>query len=220
MEINELKVEKTARYIILNPQKSPSRVLLALHGYGHLAEYFAQNFKILESLGFTIVVPEALSRFYIKGHQGMVGASWMTSYERLTEIDDYNAYLDTLMESLEHKMNIKNSYKCLLGFSQGAATACRWLAASKPQFDSLVLWGGLFPEDIDYSFHKNSFEQLDIWVGYGIKDPFRDEEKIKIRTSIFTESGLNYKEFSFEGSHTIDSEYLKTLLQDISKPHI
>ena len=37
----------------------------------------------------------------------------------------------------------------VLGFSQGTATVCRWLAASDLRADQIVLWAGGIPPELD-----------------------------------------------------------------------
>src|SRR4051812_41555257 len=125
MKINYLKVEKTARVVTndADPKKIRSVWLIA-HGYGHLANYFINKFSELNSTDNLVIVPEGLHRYYLNGHSGKVGASWMTKEEREKDIEDYVNYLDKVYETyispLEDKIIVN-----ALGFSQGGATICR-----------------------------------------------------------------------------------------------
>jgi hypothetical protein len=66
---------------------------------------FIQKFKELASENTLIVAPEALSRFYLNGFSGRVGATWMTKEARDTEILDYLNYLNKLLDTLLMDLN-------------------------------------------------------------------------------------------------------------------
>jgi len=72
-------VARTARYEQLGEPSAATRQLwLVAHGYGQLAEYFIRHFKAVyaaDPAGTVVVAPEALSRFYLAGNGGRVGAS-------------------------------------------------------------------------------------------------------------------------------------------------
>src|ERR1019366_2165212 len=98
---HHIPVQKTARYYTLG-QIGPeiTDVWFACHGYGQLASDFAAEFECIEAPERLIVVPEALSRFYVPAGPGLhgpdakVGATWMTREDRESEIADYVSYLD------------------------------------------------------------------------------------------------------------------------------
>ena len=102
-----------------------------------------------------IVAPEALNRFYLSreggraGASARVGATWMTREDRLAEIDDYVRYLDDLHREITEGQQRKNVRVTALGFSQGTATAARWLVHGTARIDRLVLWAGLLPPEIE-----------------------------------------------------------------------
>jgi alpha-beta hydrolase superfamily lysophospholipase len=114
-----------------------------------------------------VVAPEALSRFYVDrgepaaGTPARVGATWMTREDRDAEIADYLGYLDQALEAATAAVpggapgggGAGVAALGVLGFSQGAATACRWAAHRRrrglPAPDALVLWGGALPHDLD-----------------------------------------------------------------------
>ena len=78
-----------------------------------------------------------------------VGATWMTREDRLAEIEDYIAYLEQLTMELRHHLAGAGPRIVVLGFSQGTATVCRWLAASDLRADQIVLWAGGIPPELD-----------------------------------------------------------------------
>lgn len=99
MKEENILVHKTARYFtegkLCNKTK---QIWFVLHGFGMDAKNFLQSFALLFSDKVLFVAPEALNRFYIKGHSGRVGATWMTKEDRQNEIKDYINYLDSLYD--------------------------------------------------------------------------------------------------------------------------
>ena len=98
-----LRVARTARYYMLGGRgEGVAEAWFALHGYRQAARRFARRFEVLDAPERIVVVPEALSRFYVDpspgrhGPEHRVGASWMTREDRDNEIADYVAYLDAL----------------------------------------------------------------------------------------------------------------------------
>src|SRR5690554_4646496 len=135
---NQLSVSKTARYYTAGTlDKKTKTIWFVCHGYGQLAKYFIQNFKVLDNGENFIVAPEALSRFYLQGFSGRVGATWMTKEDRENDIKDYNAYLSTLYKKVMKDIPLENVKINILGFSQGVSTVCRWVVSEKIKFDKL-----------------------------------------------------------------------------------
>lgn len=202
-EARYIKVEKTARYFLSGPLDTEySSVCFALHGYGQLASYFSRHFsqELLNSILF--VVPEALSRFYLNGSAGRVGASWMTKEERLKDIEDYCAYLNQLYEELLPA--IEKTGSCgLLGFSQGVATACRWLSYSSHPFDYLINYAGMFPPDLNASQAIPAMKNLPVKFLLGTEDEYVTPDKYREQLNIFAEQGYPSELRIFEGSHRI-----------------
>ncbi|MGH7679044.1 MAG: alpha/beta hydrolase, partial [Gemmatimonadaceae bacterium] len=61
-----IRVHRTARFYLLGaPAKQATELWVACHGYGQLAGGFAAALEPLADGGRTVVVPEALSRFYL-----------------------------------------------------------------------------------------------------------------------------------------------------------
>ena len=101
MTEHHLAVTRTARYYQQGELSAQTRrVWFVCHGYGQLAAYFSRHFAFLASTdpGTVIIAPEGLSRFYLQGNGGRVGASWMTRDDRLHEIDDHVGFLNQLAE--------------------------------------------------------------------------------------------------------------------------
>ena len=126
-----VRVPRTARYWTLDADAPPRELWYVLHGYKQLARRFMRRFTPVHGGARRIVAPEGLSRFYIEQEPGrhgptsVVGATWMTREDRLNEIRDYVDYLDRLHR--EVAADAEAAPVTVLGFSQGVATAARWV---------------------------------------------------------------------------------------------
>jgi predicted esterase len=150
-----IEVKRTARLAVLGPESGDVRELwYLLHGYGELAAPFLNGARALDDGTRLLVAPEALSRFYEGDVQSRlhrdarVGASWMTREDREAEIADYLAYLDTVHESMLAKLSGMPTVT-VLGFSQGGATAARWVANGRVKAARLIVWGSQMPPELD-----------------------------------------------------------------------
>ncbi|MDB9775759.1 hypothetical protein OAB47_05950 [Vicingaceae bacterium] len=108
--------------------------------YMVMGNYLSFIIKSFVGLSNTFVIaPSGLSKAYLKGFNGRVGANWMTSHEREEEILDYNNYLNQVIKYFCHEKE-ENIQINVLGFSQGAATACRFVNQNKIKSDSSLGW--------------------------------------------------------------------------------
>ncbi|MBW3544371.1 MAG: alpha/beta hydrolase [Bacteroidetes bacterium] len=193
-----------ARYFTLGTPGHTS--WLVTHGYGQLASYFIRHFQPLADLGHYIVAPEGLSRFYLSGNSGRVGASWMTREERLSDISNYLHYLDAVAEAsqLANATNIN-----LLGFSQGVATISRWAMHTPLKFSKLVLWAGVFPPDLSLSLSSARLQHTSIYQAYGTEDPYLADEKVnEQQTYLQSLNPGHFQRITFQGAHTMDGPTL------------
>jgi predicted esterase len=211
-----LAVQRTARYQQLGEPSTATRQLwLVAHGYGQLAEYFIRHFKSVHALdptGTVIVAPEALSRFYSSGTGRRVGASWMTTADRLAEIADQATYLDALLNHLlsDCPPDVRVT---VLGFSQGTATVSRWLAAMAERWrpHRLILWAGDFPEDIEATAAQQLLHDLPVVLVSGDLDGYMGPAKIQAQAEALWPYGAQIATLSFEGNHTIYPPLLRHL---------
>jgi predicted esterase len=187
-----------------------SKILVVLHGYGQLASYFVQKFKPLQEAGWTIIAPQGLSKFYLEGFSGRVGATWMTKENRDTDILNYTHYLNAVMD------HIHAHYTCqelvLLGFSQGAATACRWITLGNCKASRLILWAGVFPPDLPFEEVSKALSSTAISIVYGNNDPFVSQEAIDQQLATLNQMKLQASIHTFEGKHDIDATLLREML--------
>ena len=213
---HHISVPRTARYQQLGEVSPATRQLwLVLHGYGQLAEYFIRHFAGLHATdpaGTVIVAAEALSRFYLNGTGGRVGASWMTRADRLSEIDDQAAYLSQLLDQVVVNYPV-DTRVTVLAFSQGTATASRWLAryAGRWRPHQLVLWAGDFPTDIDAAAARQLLAGLPVALVSGDQDAYVSPAQLHSQAGILRQHGARVTTLSFAGGHTLHPELLREL---------
>jgi hypothetical protein len=255
---HHIAVTRRARYWTLGTLSAATReVWFVLHGYGQLAEYFIRNFTALDDGTRFIVAPEALSRFYLKEFTGRIGATWMTREDRQSEIADYVEYLDALYESIYESAHTQASMRSaddllgsmhspppiqttVLAFSQGVASACRWLhlgkygtrgldlhnkqnnsplhaaaAITPPPVNRLYCWAGGLPMDIDFAEFKPLFERVVPVFAVGTDDEFITESVIAAQRAAFETVGLPFRMETFNGGHHIDKPLLVRLAEEL-----
>ena len=203
--------QKSGRYFVHGELENDKHLLIALHGYGHLAEYFIRKFHAVDTDRYVIVCPEAPHRFYLKESSGRVGASWMTKEDRLTDIKDYITYLDTLLTDLKSKHSFSSI--TLLGFSQGGATASRWLAYGKHEFDKFVLWATVFPPDMEPEYCEKFNKSRNYFV-FGTKDEYYNIESIHEHFKELERLNVPFEMLNFDGTHNIHDGTLLSILND------
>lgn len=217
MEAHEhrIRVPRTARYYQLGELATARRLWLVCHGYGQLAAYFIRHFhSMVEHVPGTVVVaPEGLSRFYLQGNGGRVGATWMTREDRLSEIEDFAVYLDTLLEQLRAACPADVEIT-VLGFSQGATTVSRWLLRGGCTPAHLVLWAGTFPEDADPAAAATLLTRLPrLTVVCGDADNYLPEARVHEQLEQLRGHGGRPELVWFEGHHELKAPLLRRLAQ-------
>ncbi len=217
MQEKSIGFEFKARYYTLGTlDASTNQIWFVLHGYGQLAQYFIKKFQILTSQNIFVIAPEGLSRYYLseftdKGRKdNRVGAVWMTSENRLMDIDNYISYLNTVYNNEVNKF--PNIPVTLLGFSQGCATVCRWAADGKVKFEKLILWAGLFPPDMNFGAGKEVLASKKTFMVAGDQDPFVTPERIKEFDLLADKLGITPEKILFEGKHEIDEKVFLKLI--------
>ncbi|MBC5993300.1 alpha/beta hydrolase [Pontibacter cellulosilyticus] len=211
MTEHSLVVPRTARYYTLGtPSDEVQDLWIVCHGYGQLARYFLRHFSVLDNGKTVVVAPEALSRFYLDGFSGRVGATWMTKEDRLSEIEDQAAYLNLLLHELLQQLP-KNVRVTVLGFSQGGATVSRWLATESIPVHRLILWAASFPEDIDFAMGKAAFAGLPVAMVYGTQDEFITQQALDRKQQLMAQLDISPRIYTFEGGHTLHLETLQLI---------
>ena len=212
MQEHHLTVSRTARYYTLGNAESPAQLWFVLHGHGQLASRFLRHFAPLDDGTRLVVAPEALSRYYLEdgvhGPESRVGATWMTREDRLSEINDYVAYLDALCEHITRSLAGAAPALNVVGFSQGAATASRWTALGRSRVDRLWLWGGLLPPDLDLARHGATLERARLTFVLGRHDRFATAEHRASVSERLSPHGFEPRLLEFDGGHVIDARTL------------
>jgi predicted esterase len=211
MKAFNLSVTRTANVYQLGEFSPETETLwIVCHGYSQRADYFLRHFQVLNLVKNVVVAPEGLSRFYREGYTGHVGASWMTKYNREAEIQDYVNYLNQLFESL--KPDFPAGLKInILGFSQGGATVCRWLAASDIVCNRLILWAAAFPEDMNFDQTLEKLNETNIVMVSGTEDELIPKDMPARQFDLLQSYGITPQLVTFTGTHTMDREILRQL---------
>ena len=210
---HHLTVARTARYFQLGEISAATRqVWVVCHGYGQLAAYFARHFAFLAEADPTTVViaPEGLSRFYLSGNGGRVGASWMTRDDRLAEIDDHVNFLNQLAEKILAACPA-GVRVTVLGFSQGTATASRWLPQAPFRPAHLILWAGGFPDDLEPATARKLLHDLPVTVVIGTDDEYISVAQATQQQQRLQQLGAAASLVSFAGKHELNRAVLEEL---------
>lgn len=212
MTQHEVSFNFQARYFKLGKiDTSTKQVWFVLHGYGQLAQYFIKKFSCLTDKSIAVIAPEGLSHFYLENVQDgtrkndRVGATWMTKENRLMDIANYNEYLNTVYR---HELAENTAPVTILGFSQGSATASRWVMDNKVAFERLILWAGLFPMDMDFHAGRELLKEKAVVSVFGKQDTFINDARFIEMKMLIDKLGVHVKEIAFGGGHDIDRETL------------
>lgn len=201
-------ITKSARYF-QEGNLDAKKLVVVLHGYGQLPSYFIRKFEVLFN-DWKVVAPEGLHRFYVNGHAGRVGASWMTKEAREMDIHDNMNYLNSLVEQLISRQEYEEIV--ILGFSQGGATAARFFYQSKLPLTKLVIWASVLPPDLDpNSFFSTELDHKTTAFVLGDEDPFfTKEQQLEVKEYF---SKMGYQIHTFQGKHDIDEKTLEVVME-------
>jgi len=202
---HRLVTTRRARYYTIGGGEQPlPEAWIVLHGLGQLARIFLTYFESIDAPGRLVVAPEALNRYYLFTEPGMrskdakVGATWMTREDRENEIADQVDYLDAVWRETAASA----SRVTVLGFSQGVATAARWIATGKSRVDRFVAWAGQIPPEIDPA----AFAKLagGITMVAGTTDEYAPWIAEGNHDSRMVAAGITPKMVTFDGGHRMD----------------
>ena len=215
---HHVAVTRTARYVTVGePGPAISDVWFALHGYGQLAPSFARHCQPLAAPHRLVVVPEGLSRFYLGDHtrpagpDAKIGASWMTREDRLSEITDYVRYLDQLHATIFSRLPGTGVRVTVLGFSQGAPTATRWLTRGDAVADRLILWGAPMPADLDPALDGARLRRSEVVLVAGDRDDYITPKVIAAEETRLATMNVRFRTLRYPGGHAIDPGTLQEL---------
>ncbi len=208
-----ISINRTARYYTLGPEgPEAEEIWFVLHGYGQLASIFIRHFQAIDSGKRLIVAPEALSRFYVDRSPNRIGASWMTREARDEEIQDYLAYLNQVAGHVLDRVESRQKPITVLGFSQGATTASRWVTEGRLPAKKLILWAGPIAHDLDLQTHGPTLSALTPAFVVGDDDYFITPDKLEEERARLDEHNINYIYVPFKGKHKMNKEVLLSLV--------
>ncbi len=214
---HHIRVQRTARYYTLGgrPDVAPSALWFVLHGYGQLAAGFVRFFADLAGDDSVVIAPEAMNRFYsvsidaAPAHQRPVGATWMTREDRESEVADYVEYLDGVYDAVSGGSLSPGARVNVIGFSQGAATAARWVAHGRVPATRLILWGGLVPPDADLAHGPSALRGVPLTIVLGSRDHYVSDAALDEDVARLARAGINPTVVRFEGGHAVSRAVLK-----------
>lgn len=210
-----IRVPRTARYWTLEEEGEARELWIVLHGYKQLARRFLRRFTPIHDGTRRIVAPEGLSRFYLDqapgrhGPNSVVGATWMTREDRLHEIRDYVGYLGRLLD--EVVSSVGEAPLTVLGFSQGVATAARWVVQGRLRPVRLVAWGDTLPPDLDMDAAAHALDGVELVLVRGSRDRAVEGPRVEEERSALRGAGIAYREVRYEGGHDIHPQPLREL---------
>lgn len=209
---HKLTVSRTAHVFTYGNKDTAKVAVLVCHGYAHLADRIIQKFSNIPEEDIYVVSPEGLSMFYWKGMSKDPVASWMTSRNRLDEIEDFSNYLTQVysayLSSFEGKV-------VLMGFSQGCATIWRWQHKAPVHYDSMINWAGWIPEDVDLSHTLDHLSEPIVHVVVGDQDEYLTDERMEALNSIIEKNKIPAVHHRFEGKHQVDRTLLESIIKSI-----
>jgi predicted esterase len=212
MQQHHFPVPRTARYFTLGSSGTHLRqVWFVYHGYGELAQEFLEHFELLDDGQRLVIAPEGLSRFYTDHDGGTVGASWMTREDRLAEIADYVSYLDSLYTHVFKRVDRASVTVYVLGFSQGAHTATRWISHGNAIADRLILWGQTLPTDLDLEVAWAKLEDSRLTLVVGTRDELVAAAKLEESEARLLEHEIPYETIKYNGGHRLDKRVLRSI---------
>ena len=219
MEERQIIVSRRARYYVLGSPGQATDLWVVIHGYGQLAADFAGAFEVLVDDHSAVVAPEALNRYYKDAERQAgphtdtpVAATWMTRVYRDAEIADYVEYLDKLAAAVRPP----GARLGVIAFSQGVATAWRWVALGSTSFDRVIMWAGALPPDLDVTNHRARFPAHGVEIVYGTRDAQLPWIGVEEQRERLTAGGLPFVVTTFDGGHRIDRDTLVALARGAS----
>jgi len=212
--IERFPTRRTGRCAVRGPAEGDAvrELWIVLHGYGQLASGFVGGFRAIDDGSRLIVAPEALSRFYdartpLASHTtAEVGASWMTREDRGHEIEDQAHWLGQVLEVYRERVGAAVPVT-VLGFSQGAAAASRWIARGEVSPAHLICWGASVAPELDLG-PEAPLGRTRSTVVIGNRDVFVSAEQIAAERARLDAAGFVHAFEVFAGGHRLDDATL------------
>jgi predicted esterase len=196
--VRSITATARGRYLLDIPAgEGPAPLLVGFHGYGENAEtHLEQLRQIPEASRCRVVSIQALHRFY-NTKTGAVVGSWMTKLEREEAIHDNVQYVVSVLEAVRGEPGVGGGL-VYVGYSQGAAMACRAAARSGHRGHGLLLLGGDLPPDVA---EDPSVILPPILLARGRRDEWYTQAKMEKDLEVLAARGVSVETLVFEGGH-------------------
>ena len=135
---------------------------------------------------------------------GYIG--WHFAPGRLHEIDDYVRYLDAVHDAVGAGGAER---VVVLGFSQGTATASRWVTLGRVRADHLICWAGDVAHDLDPAALRDRLGPAGLTLVTGTADPYLDADRLAAAEARLHAHAVPFRRRSFDGDHRLDAETLR-----------
>ena len=217
---------RTGRYAMAGADAGTARrIWFVLHGYGQLAPRFMRPFLDVIPPDTCVVAPEGLSRFYREmpqsdgRHLQRVGATWMTRESRETDIADAIRWLDLVYDDVmsSQPATAARASCGVLAFSQGVATAMRWIASGTVTPACFVAWAGGLASDVQQARFMKKVAGIDMVLVAGDMDEFASDAARAAIMAEMTRYHPSPREIVFPGAHHLDSGVLKVLFDEFPR---
>ena len=212
-----LRYERTGYFALRAPASGAAGcdiVLLALHGWGQSARWFARRFEPLDDMPILVAAPQGPHQFYLDIGTKKVGFNWLSAYEKQDNIDDANRLFEAVLQEATARMGVASPQVYVLGFSQGSAMAWRFAAYAADRIAGLVACCADLPPDVAEQLpHRPHFRTL---LAYGIDDAIIPQEKVDEAQRVLTEIGWQYDVLEFEGGHDLPPDVIREIGQWVS----
>jgi predicted esterase len=135
----------------------------------------------------------------------------MTRDERESEIADYLAYLDTVHATITSRLGGAKPIVTVLGFSQGGATAARWVASGRVPAARLVVWGSAMAPELDVAAPDSALRRGETVFVVGSTDAFITPKIVAREVERLRAAQFPFRQLSFDGGHRLDDGALRQL---------
>jgi predicted esterase len=137
----------------------------------------------------------------------------MTREDREAEIADYIVYLEHLVAEIRRHLSGAGPRIVVLGFSQGTATVCRWLASSELRADQIVLWAGGIPPELDVAKWWTRLHGAALNLVAGESDEMVPAAAVVAEGERLSAAGVAFTLHRYPGGHRVEPEALVKLAE-------
>jgi predicted esterase len=99
----------------------------------------------------------------------------------------------------------------VLGFSQGVATVCRWVAHGRVRADDLVLWSGSLPPELFPLGDGSRLRESRLTIVTGDSDEYATDKVKRHQAEMLRESSLEFSLVTHPGGHEVYGDVLRSL---------